>query len=49
MGHPTIYPTGVTLYNPEKAWNGYTIFPCPDRGALLGAHYRQARLIYRKR
>ena len=35
MGHPTIYPTGVTLYNPEKAWNGYTIFPCPDRGALL--------------
>ena len=35
MGHPTIYPTGVTLYNPAKAWNGYTIFPAGDLGALL--------------
>ena len=26
MGHPTIYPTGVTVYNPEKCWNGFTIF-----------------------
>ena len=25
MGHPTIYPTGVTLYDRAKAWNGYTI------------------------
>lgn len=30
MGHPTVYPTGVTLYNPEKAWSGYTT--CPPRG-----------------
>ena len=22
---PTTYPTGVTYYNPDKAWNGYTI------------------------
>src|SRR5438477_1692574 len=35
MGHPTIYPTGVTLYDPDKAWNGYTIFPAADLGALL--------------
>ena len=35
MGHPTIYPTGVTLYDPAKAWNGYTIFPAGDLGALL--------------
>ena len=35
MGHPTIYPTGVTLYNPEKAWSGYTIFPVSNLGALL--------------
>ena len=27
MGHPTIYPTGATIYNPEKAWSGYTLFP----------------------
>ena len=25
MGHPTIYPTGVTVYNPEKCWNGFTL------------------------
>ena len=35
MGHPTIYPTGVTLFDPTKAWNGYTIFPAADLGALL--------------
>ena len=35
MGHPTIYPTGVTLYNPEKAWNGYTVMPVKGQGAML--------------
>lgn len=35
MGQPTIYPTGVTIYNPEKAWNGYTIMPIEGVGAVL--------------
>lgn len=35
MGHPTIYPTGATVYNPDKAWSGYTIFQAADLGALL--------------
>ncbi|AQS06013.1 aryl-sulfate sulfotransferase [Clostridium beijerinckii] len=35
MGHPTIYPTGATLYNPKKAWSGYTIFQVKGLGALL--------------
>jgi len=35
MGHPSIYPTGVTLYDPAKAWAGYTVFPAADLGALL--------------
>ncbi len=35
MGHPTVYPTGVTVYNPEKCWSGYTIFPVKELGALL--------------
>ena len=26
MGYPTIYPTGATVYNPDKCWNGYTVF-----------------------
>ena len=35
MGHPTVYPTGVTMYDPGKAWNGYTISPAAELGALL--------------
>lgn len=35
MGHPTIYPTGATLYDPERAWSGYTLFQAAGLGALL--------------
>ena len=35
MGFPTVYPTGVTVYNPEKCWNGYTLFQVIGVGALL--------------
>lgn len=34
MGHPTVFPTGVTVYKKEKAYNGFTIFPS-GKGALL--------------
>ena len=45
MGHPTVYPTGVTLYNPDKAWNGYTILHAADTGALLiGMNGHELRL-----
>jgi len=32
---PTVYPTGTTIYNPKKCWNGYTIFPAKNKGAVL--------------
>ncbi len=35
MGHPTIYPTGATVYNPDKAWSGYTLYQAAELGALL--------------
>lgn len=35
MGCPTIFPTGVTIYKPEKCFNGYTLFPAADQGAML--------------
>lgn len=35
MGKPTIHPTGTTIYNPEKCFNGYTLFPAPELGAVL--------------
>ncbi len=35
-GFPSIYPTGTTIYQPDKAWNGYTIYPSPEaQGAVL--------------
>ncbi len=35
-GFPSVYPTGTTIYQPDKAWNGYTIFPTPEaQGAVL--------------
>jgi len=35
MTYPSVYPTGVTIYDPEKCWNGYTIFQAREVGALL--------------
>ena len=35
MGIPTIFPTGTTIYNPEKAYNGYTLMPIKEVGAVL--------------
>jgi hypothetical protein len=31
----SIYPTGTTIYNPEKCYNGYTIFQAKQLGAAL--------------
>jgi hypothetical protein len=30
-----VYPTGTTIFEPERAWNGYTLFQAPGVGALL--------------
>jgi len=35
MGYPTVYPTGVTVYAPDKAYSGYTIFQAAGLGTLL--------------
>ena len=35
MTYPTVYPTGATVYNPEKCFNGYTIYQAKEVGALL--------------
>ncbi len=34
MGYPSVFPTGVTLFNKDKAFSGYTLFPT-TKGALL--------------
>jgi hypothetical protein len=35
MGTPTIYPTGATLFDPDKCWNGYTLFMARETGPAL--------------
>ena len=35
MGIPTIYPTGTTLFDPEKCWSGYTLFIARETGCAL--------------
>ncbi len=35
MGFPSVYPTGTTIYTPEKCWAGYTVFPAHEAGATL--------------
>ena len=35
MTYPSIYPTGTTIYDPDRCWNGYTIFQAKELGALL--------------
>ncbi len=36
LAMPTIYPTGTTIYKPDKAWNGYTVFPAAGKqGCVL--------------
>ncbi len=32
---PSVYPTGTTIYDPAKAWSGYTVFVLPETGAVL--------------
>jgi Arylsulfotransferase (ASST) len=33
---PTVYPTGTTIYHPDRCWSGYTVFQTESRaGAVL--------------
>lgn len=33
---PSVYPTGTTIFQPDKTWNGYVIHDAPDgHGAVL--------------
>ncbi len=35
MTYPSVYPTGTTLYDPERCWNGFTVFQAKEAGALV--------------
>ncbi|MDR1540493.1 MAG: aryl-sulfate sulfotransferase [Clostridiales bacterium] len=44
MGHPSVYPTGTTIYDNDKAWNGYTIFPSVKGALLIDMNGREVNL-----
>ncbi len=33
--YPSVFPHGTTIYSPEKAYSGYTLFPVDNYGAFL--------------
>ncbi len=35
MTYPSVYPTGTTIYTPEKCFNGYTVYQAKELGALV--------------
>lgn len=35
IASPSVYPTGVTIYDPAKAWNGYVVFSGTDEKTHL--------------
>ncbi len=35
MTYPSIYPTGATIYKPEKCFNGFTVFQVKEKGAFV--------------
>ncbi len=35
MSYPRVYPTGTTIYNAKKCWNGYTVFQGMETGIVL--------------
>ena len=36
MTYPSIYPTGTTIFDPDRCWSGYTIYQAKDVGVNRG-------------
>ena len=34
-GVPSVYPTGTTIFHPDKTWSGYTAFITPDSDGVI--------------
>ncbi|HJO37562.1 MAG: aryl-sulfate sulfotransferase [Vicinamibacterales bacterium] len=32
LTYPSVYPTGTTIFDPDRAWSGYTVFDTPGDG-----------------
>ncbi len=43
----SVYPTGTAIYDPEKAWNGYTLLKTSGQWLLLADHHGAAQRVFR--
>jgi hypothetical protein len=34
-GAPSVYPTGTTIYHPDRTWSGYTVFITPESEGVI--------------
>ena len=34
-GLPSVYPTGTTIFHPDRTWSGYTVFITPDTDGVI--------------
>jgi hypothetical protein len=34
-GLPSVYPTGTTIFRPDKTWSGYTVFITPETDGVI--------------
>ena len=32
LTYPSVFPTGTTVFHPDKTWSGYTVFDTPGEG-----------------
>ncbi|MBI3016252.1 MAG: hypothetical protein HYY65_14580, partial [Candidatus Tectomicrobia bacterium] len=46
FGWPSVYPTGTTIHNPEKAFNGYTLIAPLDAGKPTDEFYANPGTAY---
>lgn len=44
MGYPSIFPTGTLIYNKDKTFNGYTVFPSAKGALLIDMNGREVQL-----
>jgi hypothetical protein len=44
---PSVYPTGTTIYDPDRTWNGYTVFRTnnPQGDVLIDMNGRELRRL----
>ena len=44
MGRPSVFPTGTTIYDPQRAWSGYTVYQTGAGVLVIDMNGREVKL-----